>query len=64
MQSRLPKDLGKQKAGEDESGEVDMHRMWYVAWYLFCRSSRKSHIRVLYRIVKEVGLKHRTRKVI
>lgn len=47
----LPKDLGKQKADEDESGEVNMHR-WYVAWYLFCRPWRRSHIRVLYRIVK------------
>lgn len=61
MQSSLPKDLGKQKAGEDEFGEVAL--VWYVAWHLFCRPSRKSHIRVLYRIVKKVGLKKRTRKV-
>lgn len=29
MESRLPKDLGK--TGEDEAGEVDMHRKWCVA---------------------------------
>jgi hypothetical protein len=52
MKNRYPKALGKQKAGEDKAGEVDMHRRWYVPWCLFCRPLKKSHIRVLHRIMK------------